>query len=47
MKTLLIIILIAVVIVLGIIWGRNSIKRNTERIEHENETLDKLHRLGG
>jgi len=47
MKTILIIVLIAAVIVLGIVWGRNSIKRDAERIEHENETLDKLHRLGG
>ncbi len=47
MGLIITIILIAVVIVIGVLWGRNTVKKDTMRKEHDEEELDKLHQLRG
>jgi hypothetical protein len=47
MGLIITLILIAVVITIGILWGKNTIQKDTMRKEHDEEELDKLHQLRG
>jgi hypothetical protein len=47
MSSLVVLILFILVVVAGFLWGRNTIKRDTERTEKDDEQLDKLHKLRG
>jgi hypothetical protein len=40
-------IMIALVVTIGIFWGRNTIQKDTMRKEQDEEELDKLHQLRG
>ena len=45
MGTIIVIIFFVVVIVGGIVWGRYTIKKDITRIQHEEEQMEKLHKL--
>jgi hypothetical protein len=47
MKTIVVLILFIIVVAAGLMWGRNTIKKDTERTERDDEQLDKLHKLRG
>jgi len=47
MSSLVVLILFILVVVGGLMWGRNTIKRDTERTEKDDEQLEKLHKLRG
>ena len=47
MGLIITLIIIALVIAIGIFWGRNTIQKDTMRKEHDEEELDKLHQLRG
>ena len=39
------IVLISIVIIIGVFWGRNTIEKDTLRKVQDEEQLDKLHQL--
>jgi len=45
MGLVVLIIGIAIVITIGIFWGRYTIQKDTMRKAHDEEELDKLHQL--
>jgi hypothetical protein len=45
MGIVLVIILISIVVVVGVFWGRNTIQKDTLRKIQDEEQLDKLHQL--
>jgi hypothetical protein len=45
MGIVLVIILISIVVVIGVFWGRNTIQKDTLRKVQDEEQLDKLHQL--
>jgi uncharacterized membrane-anchored protein YhcB (DUF1043 family) len=47
MGLIIFIIGLVVVIAVGILWGRNTIEKDTMRKAHDEEELDKLHQLRG
>jgi len=47
MGLIITLIMIALVVTIGIFWGKNTIQKDTMRKEHDEEELDKLHQLRG
>jgi len=45
MGIILVIVLISLVVVAGVFWGRNTIEKDTLRKVQDEEQLDKLHQL--
>jgi hypothetical protein len=45
MGIVLVILLISIVVVVGVFWGRNTIQKDTLRKVQDEEQLDKLHQL--
>jgi len=45
MTIIIVILLIAIIVATGILWGKSSIKKDTVHKSHENKVLDKLHKL--
>jgi len=45
MGIILVLVLISLVVVAGVFWGRNTIQKDTLRKVQDEEQLDKLHQL--
>ncbi len=45
MGTVVVIVLIALVIAVGVFWGKHTIQKDTLRKAQDEEQLDKLHQL--
>ena len=45
MGIILVIVLISIVVVIGVLWGRHTIEKDTLRKVQDEEQLDKLHQL--
>lgn len=47
MGLIVVIIVLIVVIVGGVLWGRNTVQKDIMRKQHDEDELDRLHRLRG
>ena len=45
MGTFIVVVMFVLVVAAGIFWGRNTIKREISRVEHDDQQLDKLHKM--
>lgn len=47
MNLIAVLIFLIIVIVVGYLWGKNTIKKDMARTEQDDKELDKLHKLRG